>query len=213
VGGQESADLGANNGSSGSFVGSIPAVVEEWMKTHVPAWLALAGCAGCLLVGASMLRPARAAQAAAPEPKAAPEEVPTVASYPYLPPSYGKPFVPSVAEWEAMRLTSLGASTTRLTEEFTRRHVTCFPTPKGLVMTLDLSPEPGWKLYKPGGTFSAPPEKVKPDLEKAIAASMRFARNFFPEVADKDVSIRLFIYSERVGTWENGKLLLNGEKP
>ena len=180
------------------------------MKKHtIPTWLAAAGCLAGLLAGLTLSH-GKEARAQADKEAQKPE---LVNEYPYLPDHYGQPFMPSVAEWQAMRLTSLGASTTRLTEEFSRQHLTCFPTPKGLIMTLDLLPQPSWTYFKSGGTFTVPAEKVKPDLLKAVDASMRFTRNFFPEIRDKDVTIRLYIHSESVGTWTDGKLALNGEKP
>ena len=65
----------------------------------------------------------------------------------------------------------------------------------------------------PGGKFSVPAEKVKPDLEKAVKATLGFVRNFFSEVRDKDVALRVYIRSEYVGVWENGKLTLKAEAP
>jgi len=183
------------------------------MNRRIPIWAALAGCAGSAALGAGLMV-ASEARAQAPDteekPGAAPAPLPS--EYPYLPARYGEAYIPSVAEWQAMRLTSLGASTTRLTEQFNRQHVTCFTTPKGLLMTLDLAPLPTWKYSAPGGKFTAPVETVKPDVEKAVQQTMRFTRNFFSEVSDKDVSLRVFISSEFVGVWENGKLTLNVEK-
>lgn len=178
------------------------------MKNHsVPTWLAGGGCLACLILGLTL---SHGKEARAQADKEAKPDL--VSEYPYLPDQYSQPFMPSVAEWQATRLTSLGASTTRLTEEFSRQHLTCFPTPKGLVMTLDLVPQSTWTYFKEGGTFTVPAAKVKPDLLKAVDASMRFTRNFFPEVKDKDVNIRLYIRSESVGAWTDGKLTLNGEK-
>jgi hypothetical protein len=176
------------------------------MKKHaVPVWIAGAASIASLTLGLTL---SHGKEARAQADKEAPKgEV--ASEYPYLPDQYSQPFMPSVAEWQATRLTSLGASTTRLTEEFTRQHLTCFPTPKGLVMTLDLVPQPTWTYFKTGGTFTVPAAKVKPDLLKAVEASMRFTRNFFPEVKDKDVTIRIYIRSESVGTWTDGKLALN----
>jgi hypothetical protein len=142
-----------------------------------------------------------------------PPAAPALSEYPYLPDRYGEAYIPSVADWQAVRLTALGASTTRLTEHFSRLHLTCFAGPKGLALTLDLLPEPSWKYYAGGGKFSAPPATVKPELEKAIAESVRFVRAFFPEVKDDNLHMRVYVRSENVGVWEGGKLTLNGEKP
>lgn len=138
---------------------------------------------------------------------------PALSEYPYLPDRYGEAYIPSVADWQAVRLTALGASTTRLTENFSRQHVTCFPGPKGLELTLDLLPEPTWKYYAGGGKFSAPAATVKPELEKAITESLRLVRAFFSEVKDENLNIRVYVRSENVGVWQGGKLTLNGEKP
>jgi len=176
------------------------------MKIRVPLWLALTACLGCLALGRV------AAQDPPPPPKPG-EEQPVFTEYPYLPTRYGEAFIPSVADWQALRLTALGASTTRITEHFSRQHLTCFATPKGLVLTLDLLPEASWPHYRPGGKFAAPLETVKPDLEKAVAATMRFVRQFFSEVRDANVQLRVFVRSESVGVWEAGRLTLNAEKP
>ncbi|HTE21227.1 MAG TPA: hypothetical protein VK689_22920 [Armatimonadota bacterium] len=173
------------------------------MKVRVPLWVALAGCLGCLVLGSVR---AQMPKAEPPQP-----EAPTLTEYPYLPNRYGEAYIPSVADWQALRLTALGASTTRITEEFNRQHLTCFVTRKTLILTLDLVPQPQWKFYAGGGKFSAPVSKVKPDLQKAVDGTMKFVRNFFSEVRDKDVQLRLFINSESVGAYENGKLTLNAE--
>ncbi|HEU4754159.1 MAG TPA: hypothetical protein VFU47_13700 [Armatimonadota bacterium] len=173
------------------------------MKPQFPLWLALAGCLGALALGHGW---------AQGQQEKKPDEPPALTEYPYLPNRYGEPYIPSVAEWQALRLTALGASTTRITEQFSRQHLTCFPTPKGLVLTLDLLPQPEWKHYAGNGKFSAPPATVRPDLQQAVDVTMRFVRNFFPEVRDQDVTIRLFIRSENVGAWEAGKLTLSGER-
>jgi hypothetical protein len=172
------------------------------LTRRIPLWVALAACLFCAAIGTLRAQD----QKDKDEPKPPPIE------YDYLPDHYSQPYIPTLAEWQAMRITALGASTTRLTENFTRQHLTCFTTPKGLVFTLDLVPQPEWTFALPGGKFSVPVEKVKPDLQKAIDASMRFVKNFFPEIEDKDVSMRLYLRSERIGVWENGKLTLEAEK-
>jgi hypothetical protein len=186
------------------------------MNTRIPLYVGLAGCLASVGLGIGYLsaREARAqgAPRSEPEMKPAPQEAPTLSEYPYLPARYGEAYIPSVADWQALRVTALGASTTRITEQFSRQHLTCFATRKGLVLTLDLLPQPTWKFTAPGGKFTAPPEKVKPDLQKAVDGTMRFVRHFFSEVRDQDVSIQLFINSESVGVWEQGKLTLNVEK-
>jgi hypothetical protein len=180
--------------------------MEAPMRLRIPLWMALAACLGCIALGRVV--------AQAPEPqKPGGEEPLTLTEYPYLPAKYGEPYIPSVAEWQAIRLTSLGASTTRITNEFSRQHLTCFPTGKGLQLTLDLLPQPSWKFSAPGGKFTAPVEKVKPDIEKAATLTIRFVRNFFSEVRDKDLTMRVFINSEGVGVWEDGKLTLYAERP
>ena len=87
--------------------------------------------------------------------------------------------------------------------------MTCFPTAKGLILTLDLLPQPGWKWFA-NGKLTA--DKARPDLQKAVDSTMKFVRTFFSEVRDKDVSMRLFVHSEHVGVWENGKLQLTDDK-
>jgi hypothetical protein len=182
------------------------------MRTHVPLWLAITGSAGCLLLGAIGFRgtPARAQAGQQPQ-KAEGQEPATLTEYPYLPNRYGEAYIPSFAEWQALRLTSLGSSSTRITEEFTRQQVTCFTTPKGLVLTLDLVPQPTWKLYSGNGKFSVPAAQVTPDLDKAVDSTMRFVRRFFSEVRDKDVTMQVFIRSEHVAEWSDGKLKLLAE--
>jgi len=189
------------------------------MTTRIPLWLALTGCVSSAFLATAIMQvgPVRAQGATQeikpPKERAKPgDEPPTLSEYPYLPNRYGEAYIPSVAEWQALRVTALGASTTRITDQFQRQHLTCFATPKGMVLTLDLLPEATWKLYSGAGKFSGPPERVKADLQKAIDSTMRLVRSFFPEIRDKDLSMRLYINSESIGTWEEGKLNLAGEK-
>jgi hypothetical protein len=189
------------------------------MTPRVPLWLAAVSCASSAFLGGtlSQIGPARAQeipQAVKPgkEPAKAAEDPATLSEYPYLPNRYGEAYIPSVAEWQALRVTAPPASTTRITDQFQRQHLTCFATPRGLALTLDLLPDASWKLYSGGGKFSGPPERVKADLQKAIDATMRLVRSFFPEVRDKDLSLQLYMNSERVGSWDEGKLTLVGEK-
>jgi len=173
------------------------------MAVRIPLWAVLAVCAGGLAFGRVWGQ--------GEDPKK-PDEPLTLTEYPYLPGRYGQPYIPSVAEWQALRLTSLGASTTRLTDQFSRQHLTCFPDRKGLILTLDLLPEPGWKGYA-NGKWTLPPDRVKADLQKAVDATMSLVRAFFPEVADKNVTVQLYLKSERIGTWQEGALTLTAEKP
>jgi hypothetical protein len=175
------------------------------MRLRIPLWAALVMCAGSVALGSVW------AQGQGEEKK--PEDPGFLSEYPYLPNRYGEPYIPSVADWQAMRLTALGASSTRLTEHFSRKHLTCFPTPRGLVLTLDLEPQPGWKHYAGGGKFSSPAARVKPDLEQAVKMVLPFLRSFFPEVADKDVTLQVYLNSERVGAWQKGELTLAASPP
>ena len=183
------------------------------MRNQVPLWLALAGSAGCLLLGAVGFRgtAARAQAGQQRQEKADGQEPATLTEYPYLPNRYGEAYIPSLAEWQALRLTALGSSSTRITEEFSRQQLTCFTNPKGLVLTLDLVPQPTWKFYSGNGKFSAPAAQVTPDLAKAVDSTMKFVRRFFSEVRDKDVSMQIYIRSEHVGEWQDGKIKLAGE--
>ena len=172
------------------------------MRAQIPLWLAAAVWIG------SMGVVVWAQNGEKPEQPEKPELPTLKTEYPYLPNRYGELYFPSVAEWQAMQITSLGASTTRLTQEFQRQHLTCFLGQKGFIMTLDLLPMPEWKHYAGGGKFNAPAAKVQPDVEKAVAASLRSLRAFFPEVRDQDVTVRLFMKSEPIGMWEGGTLKL-----
>jgi hypothetical protein len=178
------------------------------MTLRLPLWLVLAALVSCFGLGALSAQGPEEKKPGTPAPGEKPEV--SASEYPYLPDRYGEAYIPSIADWQALRLTALGASTTRITEQFNRQHLTCFPSRKGLALTLDLAPLPTWKLYAGGGKFSAPAEKVRPELEKAVEATMRFVRSFFSEVRDEDVSMRIYIHSENVGKWEGGKLTLAG---
>ncbi len=175
------------------------------MKARIPLWLAAAVWIGSIGVAVWAQNDDK------PEKSEKPDNggLPTIKTeYPYLPNRYGELYFPSVAEWHAMQLTSLGSSTTRITQDFERQHLTCFLGQKGFVMTLDLLPMPEWKHYAGGGKFNAPAARVQPDIEKAVAASLRSLRAFFPEARDQDVTMRLFMRSEPIGTWEGGTLKL-----
>lgn len=175
----------------------------------VPLWAALAPALAGLAIGGV------GAQLAEQKPAAQKQDAPELAglpSYPFLPPTYAQPFVPSIADWQALRLSAYGASTTRITDNFSRQQLSCFLTPKGLAMTLDLLPQPEWKHYAGQGRFAAPLDRVRPDLQQAVDFTLKYTRNFFPEIKDGDITIALHIRSERVGVWENGKLSFTVDK-
>lgn len=175
------------------------------MKLRIAIPVALAVCTAGLVLGSVR---AQAPKDAPPKPEGADA---ALSEYPYLPTRYGEPYIPSVADWQALKLTALGASTTRLTDQLSRQHLTCFADRTGLILTLDLLPQPSWRYYA-GGKLVGPQEKAKPDLEKAVAATMALVRAFFPEVADKDVRIQLFLNSESIGIWQGGELTVGSAK-
>jgi len=173
------------------------------MHLRVPLWLALAACAGCLALGS--------VRAQAPQEKK-PDD-PPLRTYAYLPKEYADDYSPSVADWQALRMTAVGASPERLSEHFTRLQCSAFLASKGLAVKLDLGPDAHWKYYAGGGKFTVPAARVKPDLEKAVAAARQLVRSHFQELQDKDLAIIVHIRGERVGLWNEGKLSLEAEKP
>ncbi len=177
------------------------------MTIRIPLWAALV-----LLLGGLALGRVRA-QGAKPQAKAVPQDALGLPHYAYLPDQYSQPYLPSMADWQALRLTAVGAGTTRITDEFSRQQLTCFLGNKNLILTLDLRPEGGWDLFQGSGKFKGSVERVKVDLQKAIAASLRSVRSFFDELQDKDILIAVHIRGERVGIWEGGKLTLAGDPP
>jgi hypothetical protein len=175
------------------------------MNGRMKPWAALAlGMVVGGLVG-SLANPPWAA--GAQEAETPPEDRPP-AEYPYLPERFGQPFIPSVADWQALRLTALGAATTRITAEFHRQHVTCFPTQQGLFLTLDLLPVDGWEGYAGGGRFNIPDEEAAGVVGRAVGETLRFVRIFFPEVQDENLAVQVHVNSERVGLWRDGELTL-----
>lgn len=181
------------------------------MNIRVPLWLALSACAGCLALGSVR------AQAPLPDPKAQADrltgDVFAERSYPYLPKEYAADYNPSVADWQALRMTAAGASPERVTEHFTRQQCSAFLAGKGLAVKLDLVPDADWKHYAGAGKFSAPLSRVKPDLQQAAEGGRAFTRAYFQEIRDADLAIILHIRGERVGIWNDGKLILEAEKP
>jgi hypothetical protein len=174
------------------------------LQCRVPVWVAIVPTLCSLTI------PVVRAQQPADDKKPAAPQV-ALSEYPYLPDRYGEPYIPSIADWQAIRLTALGASTTRITDQFYRQQLSCFTTPKGLALTLDLVPVAGWKHVGADGKLTGTPEQVKPDLQKAVDVTMRFVRNFFAEVRNQDVALRVYVNSQNVGSWEQGKLTLNSE--
>jgi hypothetical protein len=181
------------------------------MKIRVPLWLALSACVGCLALGS--VRAQAPPQAPKDPAEKLAEELLAERSYPYLPKEYAGDYGPSVADWQALRMTAMGASPERATEHFTRQQCSAFLASKGLAVKLDLVPDPDWKHYAGGGKFSAPLSRVKPDLERAAEAARDFTRTFFQEVQDKDLAIIIHIRGERVGLWNAGSLVMEAEKP
>ncbi|MBI3910212.1 MAG: hypothetical protein HY320_04680 [Armatimonadetes bacterium] len=170
------------------------------MKSRILLWLALVAGAGT------------AALAVAWAQGQSREEEPARSEYAYLPARYGEVYIPSVAEWQALQLTALCASRVRITKNFSREHLNCYPQRDRMIVTLDLVPEPPFTLYAGGGKFTGPPEKVKPALQEALDISLKTVRAFFPEIRDQDLQVRLYVQSELVGTWTAGTLDLTGER-
>jgi hypothetical protein len=177
------------------------------MNTRVPLWMLLAACAGCLALGSVW---AQAPEAPAPQ-KVTPEDF-VQRSYPYLPAHYAVDYSPSVADWQAMKMTALGASPQRLSEHFTRQQCSAHLASRGLAVKLDLLPDADWKHYAGGGKFSSPIARVKPDVQKAVEAARDFTRTYFQELQDKDLAIVVHIRGEQVGLWNDGRLVLDAEK-
>jgi hypothetical protein len=173
------------------------------VSIRVPLWVTLAACAGCLALGS--------VRAQAPKKPDLLEDAP-MREYSYLPKEYAQSFDPSVADWQALRLTAEGASAAKLTEHFTRRQCTAILAGKGLAVKLDLVPEASWPHYAGGGKFKVGVAKVKPDLQAAAEAARDFTRTFFQEIQDKDLAIIVHIRGERVGLWNDGKLVLEAER-
>ncbi len=181
------------------------------MNVKIPLWVALAACVGCLALGSVRAQQGPAGQADPAQPGKPGAEQPIPSEYPYLPARYGEAFIPSMAEWQAHRLTTFAGIPTRLTDSFRRRNQSCFVMPKGLLLSLDLEPLPAWKGWS-DGKFTRPVAEVRPDLEQAVTASMATTRRFFSEVRNENVFIQITIQGDPVGTWDGGKLSLNAEK-
>ncbi len=157
-------------------------------RVKIPLWVVLAACLGCLALGG-----VRAQDPVVP------------GEYPFLPARYGEAYIPSVAEWQAMRLTLFGSIPSSLTDHFIRRNQTCLTTSKGLLISLDLEPRPGWNGFA-GGRLTQTAEQVTPALEAASKAAMGTTRRFFSEVKDENVFLQITIMGTPVAAWENGKL-------
>lgn len=180
------------------------------MIRKIPAWVALAACAASFAAGAVGFSGGIAsAQGGAKEPGAAPAPA---KEYAYLPPQYGGAHIPTVAEWQALQLTAMGAGRIGLTKYFARNQMTCRVAPNRLELTCDMIPQPEWKHSLPGGKFNVPNEQVAPAVTEAVKVAIGDARFFFPELQEKDVRVRLYIDGNSIGTYEAGTLKLNPQK-
>ena len=172
------------------------------MKRSIPLWLAVAGWALTLGIAAWMQT------AGAQEPEPAPPSARPQAEYPYLPAGFSAPYLPTVADWQAMTLNAVNASTTRISTHFDRNSLACILTPERLVLTMDLAPRPSWTHYQGGGKFTGDRARAERDLQAAVDIALATARGYLPGLKDEDVALLLSINSEIAGQWANGKLSL-----
>ncbi len=180
------------------------------MIRKIPIWAALAACVASFAAGAFAFSGGIAS--AQGGEKGPGTEAPPAKEYSYLPPQYGGAHIPTVAEWQALRLTAMGAGRLGLTKYFSRNQMTAQVGPDRLELTCNMVPLAAWKHSLPGGKFNVPNEQVAPAITEAVKVAIGDARYFFPEVQEKDVRVRLYIEGNSIGVYEAGTLKLNPQK-
>ena len=88
--------------------------------------------------------------------------------------------------------------------------------PSGLELLVGTQTQPEWNMYRGDGHFSCSDREVRSTYQEAADGGedsiMASVYTFFPQIADKDVTIVFFINSSPVGTWHGGKMTLEGEE-
>ena len=136
--------------------------------------------------------------------------------YPYLPDVYSERYIPTLAEWRALDLTAHWNYEGGLTERLIRTSLEASALDRDLVLLVGTKPQPNWPVYS-NGRFTCSDREVRAAYQEAADSLgspciMATVRNHFPGIADKDVQIQFFIDGGEVGTWQGGKMTLEGEE-
>ncbi len=129
----------------------------------------------------------------------------------YLPARYSNPYVPTLAEWQALELTARDNKQRWLTSKLVGVSLSAYPMEEGLRVLVDTETQPGWAMHLGGGRFACSDREIRAAYESAARAVMESVRLSFPEVADKDVQMTFGIRGSLVGRWQNGSMSLEGE--
>ena len=132
--------------------------------------------------------------------------------YPYLPEKYSEAYTPTLAEWRGIVLCSICNSSSYLTDRLLRCSMVAVAKPAHLFVNVDTKTQPGWNTYLGNGRFSCSDREVRAAYEEAAAEGMQFVWVLFPEISESDVQIEFQIQGALVGTWQGGKMTLEGEE-
>ncbi len=134
--------------------------------------------------------------------------------YPYLSAEYSKPYIPTQAEWGALRLMARFNGVQGLSNEILSNFVMVEALPDHLSLRVDTQPQPGSEdIFTGPGRFSCSDREVRVIYQRAAARIMKNVRDdFFPSIDDEDVKIEFSAKGFIVGTWTGGKMTLAGEE-
>ncbi len=195
---------------------------DDWTTSIFPGVLSLVSDSGAVLLTAGQ-GPSLHFSDAAGEPKMRIEmNAQEGLRYPYLPAKYSEIYIPTVAGWRALQLSTYLSGYTGLSD---RLQLTGFkawfpaygelhgPSP-GLLLAVNTTTQPGWNTHLGKGRFSCSDREVRASYKEASREIMKHVRTegYFPEIADQNVYIGFMIHTYKVGIWHGGTMKLEGEE-
>lgn len=118
----------------------------------------------------------------------------------------------AMAEWQALKLTAYSNTEVGVTDRLIRTSCAALTLPSGLNLIVDTRTQPAWDVYLGNGQFACPDREVRAAYQEAVEPIIRYTHAFFPEIADKDIQIDFFMHNSEVGSWQGGKMTLEGEE-
>ena len=132
--------------------------------------------------------------------------------YPYLPEKYSDHYVPTLAEWKELKLVAYKNRVGTLTSRLIKDGLSAYLLEQYLSLVVGTETQPSWKVYRGNGRFSCADREIRAAYQEAAEKLVRDVRIYFPGIAEKDVQIDFFILGAPVGTWQDGKMTLEGEE-
>ena len=136
--------------------------------------------------------------------------------YPYLPEKYSLAYVPTLAEWSVLHLTARQNNEAYLTSRLIKKSCTATALGSHLRVQVETETQAGWNTYLGKGRFSCSDQEVRTAYEEAADGSavsiIDWVRLYFAGISDENVRIHFRIRGDDVGTWQGGKMTLEGEE-